>query len=62
MAKIDIQFWVAHRALQNPDIFTNAHYKQAALAVAAGIAIRLAIAIPVSLPEEACEISCMPRN
>ncbi|KAK6080042.1 transmembrane protein UsgS [Seiridium cupressi] len=37
----------AHRALQNPDIFTNDHYKQAALAVAAGIAIRLLIAIPI---------------
>lgn len=37
----------AHRALQNPAIFTNAHYKQAAIAVAAGVAIRLAIAIPI---------------
>lgn len=37
----------AHRALQNPAIFTNAHYRQAAVAVAAGLAIRLAIAIPV---------------
>ncbi|KAI0394471.1 formamidase [Xylariaceae sp. FL0594] len=38
----------AHRALQNPAIFTNAHYKQAAIAVAAGIAIRLAISIPIT--------------
>ncbi|GAW24778.1 hypothetical protein ANO14919_143720 [Xylariales sp. No.14919] len=37
----------AHRALQNPAIFTNAHYKQAAIAVGAGLAIRLAIAIPI---------------
>ncbi|KAI1262019.1 transmembrane protein UsgS [Xylariaceae sp. FL1019] len=37
----------AHRALQNPAIFTNTHYKQAAMAVGAGIAIRLAIAIPI---------------
>ncbi|KAI0879837.1 formamidase [Annulohypoxylon maeteangense] len=37
----------AHRALQNPSIFTNDHYKQAAIAVAAGIAIRIAIAIPI---------------
>ncbi|KAI1371894.1 formamidase [Hypoxylon crocopeplum] len=37
----------AHRALQNPAIFTNAHYKQAAIAVGAGIAIRLAIAVPI---------------
>ena len=37
----------ALRALQNPALFTSEHYKQAALAVAIGIAIRLAIAIPV---------------
>jgi hypothetical protein len=37
----------ANRALQNPSLFTSEHYKQAALAVAAGIAIRLAISIPV---------------
>ncbi|GAB1317230.1 hypothetical protein MFIFM68171_07440 [Madurella fahalii] len=37
----------AHRALQNPGIFTSQHYKQAAIAVAAGIVIRLLIAIPI---------------
>ncbi|KAF2972000.1 hypothetical protein GQX73_g1584 [Xylaria multiplex] len=37
----------AHRALQNPAIFTNAHYKQAAIAVGAGLVIRLAIVIPI---------------
>ncbi|KAI8957200.1 formamidase [Daldinia sp. FL1419] len=37
----------AHRALQNPAIFTNDHYKQAAIAVGAGIAIRIAIAVPI---------------
>ncbi|KAI1340654.1 transmembrane protein UsgS [Xylariaceae sp. FL0016] len=37
----------AHRALQNPAIFTNSHYKQAAIAVGAGIAIRLFITIPI---------------
>lgn len=37
----------AHRALQNPAIFTNAHYKQAVIAVAAGVAIRVAIAVPI---------------
>ncbi|KAI1275037.1 formamidase [Xylaria sp. FL0933] len=37
----------AHRALQNPAIFTNAHYRQAAIAVGAGLAIRLAIAVPI---------------
>lgn len=38
----------AHRALQNPAIFTNDHYKQAAAAVLVGIGIRLAIMVPVS--------------
>ncbi|RYC62749.1 hypothetical protein CHU98_g3467 [Xylaria longipes] len=38
---------IAHRALQNPAIFTNSHYKQAAIAVGAGIAIRLAITVPI---------------
>ncbi|KAI1809763.1 formamidase [Poronia punctata] len=37
----------AHRALQNPAIFNNAHYKQAAIAVGAGLVIRLAIAVPI---------------
>ena len=39
--------YIALRALQNPALFTSEHYKQAAVAVAAGIAIRLAISIPV---------------
>lgn len=38
----------AHRALQNPALFTNDHYKQAAAAVVAGIAIRLLVTVPVS--------------
>lgn len=38
----------AHRALQNPRLFTSEHYRQAALAVAAGLAIRVLIEIPVS--------------
>lgn len=38
----------ANRALQNPALFTSEHYKQAALAVAAGIAIRVLVALPVS--------------
>ncbi|SPQ25820.1 defb24d9-bced-4526-bf07-28dfa70e7551 [Thermothielavioides terrestris] len=37
----------AHRALQNPEIFTSQHYKQAAVAVAAGLVIRLLIAFPI---------------
>lgn len=43
-----LTFVGANRALQNPALFTSEHYKQAALAVAAGIAIRLLVAIPVS--------------
>ncbi|KAF2455252.1 hypothetical protein BDY21DRAFT_396485 [Lineolata rhizophorae] len=37
----------AHRALQNPALFTSQHYRQAALAVAAGLVISLIIKIPV---------------
>ncbi|KAM3413923.1 hypothetical protein BST61_g10594 [Cercospora zeina] len=36
----------ANRALQNPSLFTSELYKQAALAVVAGLAIRLLVAIP----------------
>lgn len=36
----------ANRALQNPKLFTSEHYKQALIAVAAGLAIRLLVAIP----------------
>ncbi|KAF2147526.1 uncharacterized protein K452DRAFT_348205 [Aplosporella prunicola CBS 121167] len=36
----------ANRALQNPGLFTSKHYRQAALAVVAGLAIRLIISIP----------------
>jgi hypothetical protein len=36
--------------MQNPEIFTSEHYKQAAIAVAAGIAIRMLIAFPVRPP------------
>ncbi|KAK0384212.1 hypothetical protein NLU13_8300 [Sarocladium strictum] len=35
------------RALQNPGIFSNDHYKQAAAAVIVGICIRLAVMVPV---------------
>ncbi|KAG9251700.1 uncharacterized protein F5Z01DRAFT_262038 [Emericellopsis atlantica] len=37
----------AHRALQNPALFTSDHYRQAAIAVAVGIAIRLLVSLPV---------------
>ncbi|PGG95642.1 hypothetical protein AJ79_09933 [Helicocarpus griseus UAMH5409] len=37
----------AHRALQNPSLFKSEHYRQAALAVCGGIAIRLIISIPI---------------
>ncbi|KUI71874.1 hypothetical protein VM1G_07851 [Cytospora mali] len=44
---IQLTLVAAHRALQNPALFSSEHYKQAAIAVAAGIAIRLAISIPI---------------
>lgn len=37
----------ANRALQNPDLFTTSHYRQAAIAVCAGLAIRIVISIPI---------------
>jgi hypothetical protein len=43
-----LTFVGAHRALQNPRLFTNEHYRQAAVAVAAGLAIRMLVEIPVS--------------
>ncbi|KAE8837694.1 hypothetical protein PTNB73_04297 [Pyrenophora teres f. teres] len=36
-----------NRALQNPGLFTSDHYRQAVIAVVAGIAIRVIVAIPV---------------
>ena len=40
----------AHRALQNPALFNNDHYKQAATAVVAGLGIRLLVSLPVCCP------------
>ncbi|KAI6245058.1 hypothetical protein HI914_06880 [Erysiphe necator] len=37
----------ALRALRNPSLLTSRHYKQVAIAIACGIAIRIAIALPV---------------
>lgn len=37
----------AHRALQNPDLFTTSHYRQAAIAVCAGLAIQVVLSIPI---------------
>ncbi|TQS35339.1 hypothetical protein Golomagni_04244 [Golovinomyces magnicellulatus] len=37
----------AFRALQNPSLLTSQHYKQVAIAIACGIAIRIIISIPV---------------
>jgi hypothetical protein len=36
-----------NRALQNPGLFTSDHYRQAAFAVAAGVAIRILVSVPV---------------
>ncbi|KAL2115091.1 hypothetical protein VTJ04DRAFT_10754 [Mycothermus thermophilus] len=37
----------AHRALQNPDLFNSEHYKQAVIAIAAGIVVQLLISLPI---------------
>ncbi|KAH0566384.1 hypothetical protein GP486_000206 [Trichoglossum hirsutum] len=37
----------AHRALQNPELFKYKHYRQAIIAVVAGVVIRFAIAAPI---------------
>lgn len=42
-----LTFVGAHRALQNPDLFTTNHYRQAAIAVCAGLVIRIVINIPI---------------
>ncbi|MCJ1308715.1 hypothetical protein MMC25_002369 [Agyrium rufum] len=47
----------ALRALQNPAIFTSDHYRQAALAVCAGLAIRLVISAPIFLVKGALWIA-----
>ncbi|OCT47598.1 putative transmembrane protein UsgS [Cladophialophora carrionii] len=44
-----LTFVGAHRALQNPDLFTTDHYRQAAVAVCAGLAIRIILNIPIYL-------------
>ena len=56
MSNFDPNAWVrgaqltlvgANRALQNPNLFTTSHYRQAAIAVCAGLAIRIIINIPI---------------
>lgn len=37
----------ANRALQNPGLFTTDHYRQAAIAVCAGLAIRIILNVPI---------------
>ena len=44
----------ANRALQNPGLFTSEHYRQAALAVGAGIAIWALVALPVRPSPPVC--------
>lgn len=41
-----LTFVGANRALQNPALFTTTHYRQVAIAVVAGVAIRLIVALP----------------
>ncbi|KAK2747934.1 hypothetical protein FQN57_001525 [Myotisia sp. PD_48] len=42
-----LTFVGAHRALMNPELFKSEHYRQAALAVCAGIAIHFIVSIPI---------------
>jgi hypothetical protein len=42
-----LTFVGANRALQNPELFTTSHYRQAAVAVCAGLAIRIILNIPI---------------
>ncbi|ETN41526.1 uncharacterized protein HMPREF1541_03462 [Cyphellophora europaea CBS 101466] len=42
-----LTFVGTHRALQNPGLFTTSHYRQAAIAVCAGLAIRIIINVPI---------------
>lgn len=42
-----LTFVGAHRALQNPEIFTTEHYTQVAYAIIAGIVIRFLVVIPI---------------
>lgn len=51
---LTMPFPLAHRALQNPELFRSEHYRQAALAVLAGIVIRAIVAIPVSTFRRTC--------
>lgn len=44
---VQLTFVGAHRALQNPQLFTTTHYRQAAIAVCAGLAIRIILNIPI---------------
>lgn len=44
-----LTFVGAHRALQNPNVFRNEIYRQAALAVALGVIIQLIVSAPVGL-------------
>ncbi|KIX07206.1 uncharacterized protein Z518_01859 [Rhinocladiella mackenziei CBS 650.93] len=42
-----LTFVGAHRAMQNPELFTTTHYRQAAIAVCAGLAIHIILNIPI---------------
>ena len=42
-----LTFVGANRALQNPKLFTTNHYRQAAIAVCAGLAIKIALNVPI---------------
>ena len=48
-SELNLPSLAAYRALQNPRLFNSTVYKQAAAAIAAGFAIRLAVAIPIAV-------------
>ena len=52
----------AHRALQNPNLFTSDHYRQAAIAVVSGIVIRILIALPVGPGAALLSLSPLPLS
>ncbi|PHH74730.1 hypothetical protein CDD80_2874 [Ophiocordyceps camponoti-rufipedis] len=62
---VQLTFVGAHRSLQNPALFTSDHYRQAAHALAAGIAIRLLVEIPVCdapSPDTRLALMSLPQN
>lgn len=49
---------IAVRALRNPELFRYDHFRQAALAIAVGVAIQLIIQIPVCSSTAHIDLHC----